>query len=60
MEMLIHHLDTVHNAAMTVSFDATAMQCLFSDIAKLIFTVSFNELMFRRDLCNLRSGVRIK
>ncbi|KRX81510.1 Unconventional myosin-Va, partial [Trichinella sp. T6] len=60
MEMLIHHLDTVHNAAMIVPFDAKAMQCLFSDIAKLILTVSFNELMFRRDLCNLRSGVRIK
>ncbi|KRY30291.1 Unconventional myosin-Va [Trichinella spiralis] len=60
MEMLIHHLDTVHNAAMIVPFDAEAMQCLFSDIAKLILTVSFNELMFRRDLCNLRSGVRIK
>ncbi|KRZ63649.1 hypothetical protein T08_3952, partial [Trichinella sp. T8] len=53
-------LDTVHNAAMIVTFDAKAMQCLFSDIAKLILTVSFNELMFRRDLCNLRSGVRIK
>ncbi|KRX16530.1 Unconventional myosin-Va [Trichinella nelsoni] len=60
MEMLIHHLDTVHNAAMIVPFDAKAMLCLFSDIAKLILTVSFNELMFRRDLCNLRSGVRIK
>ncbi|KRY70441.1 Unconventional myosin-Va [Trichinella pseudospiralis] len=60
MEMLIHHLDTVYNAAMTVPFDAKAMQYLFSDIAKLVLTVSFNELMFRRDLCNLRSGVRIK
>ncbi|KRZ65340.1 hypothetical protein T10_13666 [Trichinella papuae] len=45
---------------MAVALDAEAMQYLISRIAQLILTVSFNELMLRRDLCNLRSAGIIK
>ncbi|KRZ01339.1 hypothetical protein T11_13429 [Trichinella zimbabwensis] len=49
-------LVTIHLAPMAVALDAEAMQYLISRIAQLILTVSFNELMLRRDFCNLRGA----
>ncbi|KRZ05859.1 hypothetical protein T11_17359 [Trichinella zimbabwensis] len=56
----VNRLDTVPSAATALPLHDKAMRHLFSHMAQLILTVSLNQLMFRRDLCNLRGGIRVK
>ncbi|KHJ48663.1 myosin head [Trichuris suis] len=58
--LLLHYLDKVYNEAESLDMEINALSAIFYHVSSLIASTAFKEIMYRANLCNFTSAIRIR